>query len=126
MADARDFLPEAGPPSAGKSLGRVMNDLDQALQTVEPRPAVYVVVSADENYWYKGACRDLVRRLKDHRAGRVAHTKNRRPLGLAYFEYGQSYEAALKREKFLKSGVGRHWLHDRLQARVAEWQTQGT
>ena len=97
-------------------------DLDQAIEAVEPRAAAYVLSPANGHYLYKGSCRNLVERLKDHRAGRVAHTRNLRPLQLVHFEYCTDFAEARRREIFLKSGMGREWL----KARVAERQTQRT
>jgi putative endonuclease len=96
--------------------------VDEAVADVEGRPAAYVLRGASGDYLYKGSCRDLVERLKNHRAGRVAHTKNRRPLNLVYHEYFASYTEARKRELFFKTGAGREFV----AARVAERQTQQT
>ena len=85
-------------------------DLEKAIHAAEPKPAAYVLASADGTYRYKGSCRNLAKRLKDHRAGRVSHTKNRRPLMLLHFEYFPDYSAAHRRELYLKSGAGREWL----------------
>ena len=73
---------------------------------MEERPEAYVVGPTDKALLYKGACRNLVSRLADHRAGRVSRTKNHRPLYLFYFEYCDDYTQALKREKFFKTGAG--------------------
>lgn len=101
-------------------------DLDEAILCARGEPAAYVLLSATGEYLYKGACRDLVERLKDHRAGRVAHTKNRRPLRLVHVDYVADYTEARQRENWLKSGIGRKWLKQELEARVAKWQTQRT
>jgi putative endonuclease len=85
-------------------------DLDTAIADVEPQCAAYVLLAADGAYLYKGSCRNLCERLKDHRAGRASHTKNRRPLRLVHFEYFASYSEALAREKYFKTGTGRDWL----------------
>ena len=84
--------------------------LDEAIDAVEPRPAAYVLRGAAADYLYKGSCRDLVKRLKDHRAGRVSRTRNRRPLRLVHFEYCPDYTNARKQENWLKSGAGRKFL----------------
>ena len=73
----------------------------------------------DGLYLYKGSARNLVERLKDHRAGRVSRTKNHRPLTLVYYQYFDDYTAARKQELFLKSGQGRAWL----KAHLASQQT---
>jgi len=101
-------------------------DLDGAIAAAEPLPAAYVLAGATGPDLYKGSCRNLCQRLKDHRAGRVAHTKNWRPLRLVYYEYCADYTLARQRENWLKSGQGRAWLKKELTARVAEWQTQRT
>ena len=85
-------------------------DLDTAIDQVEDKPAAYVLLGADGAYLYKGACRNLKERLKDHRAGRSSRTKNRRPLTLVHYEYCETYSEALKREKYYKSRFGRTWL----------------
>lgn len=89
-------------------------DLDSAIERAEERPAAYVVASADGCYLYKGSGRNLRERLKDHRAGRVSRTKNRRPLTLVYKEYFDAYTEARRKELFLKSGQGRAWLKGQL------------
>lgn len=98
-------------------------DIDNSIDHLEERPAVYVLRGKSErNYLYKGSCRNLPKRLRDHRAGRVSKTKNKKPLELVYFEYCNNYTEARKRENFFKTGKGREFL----KARVAEWQTQRT
>jgi len=90
-------------------------NLDEPIGALGNYPAAYVLRGSDGSYLYKGACRNLAKRLRDHRAGRVSCTKNRRPLTLVYREECSDYSAALKREKFLKSGQGRKWLNDYLK-----------
>ena len=87
-----------------------MMTLDEAIVSAEERPAAYVLLSADGAYRYKGSCRDLAARLKDHRAGRVSRTKNHRPLTLLHVEYFEAFTQARKRENYFKSGAGRDWL----------------
>ncbi|MEI6148224.1 MAG: GIY-YIG nuclease family protein, partial [bacterium] len=114
---------------AEKSLDRKadskLTELDHAIECTEARPAVYVLMQITGGPLYKGSCRDLVERLKDHRAGRVSRTKNQRPLALVHHEYFGTFTEARQKENFLKSGQGREWLKQHL-ARVAKWQTQGT
>jgi putative endonuclease len=103
--------------------------LDAAIHAAPELSAAYVLQATAAPYLYKGACRNLCQRLKDHRAGRVSRTKNRRPLELVYCETFPSFAEARRRELFWKSGAGRAWLKEKLQtqdARVVERQTQGT
>jgi len=81
-------------------------------------PAAYVLMSADGVYPYKGSCRDLDKRQADHAAGRVSHTKNRRPLRLIHCEFFGTYTDARRRENWFKTGAGR----DFIRARLAELQ----
>ena len=117
MADTRDFLPEAGPPLAEKSL-----DAGYGCMEVESKAAAYVIAGDGGRYLYKGSTRDMVARWSEHAAGRVARTRSRQPLKLVYVEYFETYTEARRRELFFKTGVGRAYI----KARVVEWQTQGT
>ena len=99
-------------------------NLDEAIRQAAAQPAAYVLLADRGEYLYKGACRNLQERLKDHRAGRVAHTRSRRPLTMLHFEYCESFTAARKLERYFKSGVGRAFLKN--LARVVEGQTQRT
>jgi putative endonuclease len=101
--------------------GEQMN-LDEAIESVNPMPAAYVLRGAVGAYLYKGSCRNLVERMRDHRAGRVARTKNRRPLSLVYYEVFDTYGDARRRELSFKTGRGREVIN----ARVVEWQTHQT
>ena len=87
--------------------------LDEIIQTLEHRPAAYVLLSADGTYRYKGSTHDLVERVMQHKTGKVSRTKNRRPLRLLHFEYFENYTDARKRELYFKSGAGREWLKRR-------------
>lgn len=80
-------------------------NLDEAITSVKSRPVAYVLLSGEGAYRYKGSCRNLVDRLKDHQADRVSKTKNRRPLRLLHFEYFENYTDARKRELYFKSGA---------------------
>jgi len=94
----------------------VKSPLPEAIRSLEQRSAAYVLLGSDGKYLYKGACRNLPERLKSHHAGNCPRTRNRRPLSLFYFEYCDTYEAALKKERYLKSGHGRAWLKRRMSS----------
>jgi putative endonuclease len=123
MADARDFPPLADPPTAEKSTKQRCSVKPEG--GLKPNPGVYVLLGGDGVYMYKGSARDLRKRISDHGQGRVARTRNLRPLQLIHFEYTVDYTEARRRENWLKSGQGRQWLKTNF-ARVAKWQTQGT
>ena len=61
---------------------------------------------------------------KEHQEGRVTWTASRRPVNLIYFEEFETEAEAVKREKDLKTGFGRKWLHKEL-IRVASRQAGG-
>jgi putative endonuclease len=122
MADTRDFLPEAGPPWAEKSQ---MKNTFYRMEQLKTTAGAYVILGSENTYMYKGCARDLRKRVSDHVLGRVARTRNRRPLNVLHVEYTSNYTEARRRENWLKSGQGRKWLKDKY-AWVVEWQTQGT
>ena len=92
---------------------------------LKSRVGAYVLLGRDGVYMYKGSARDIRKRVIDHLQGRVARTRNQRPLKLIHVEYSANYTEARRRENWLKSGQGRKWLKTNF-AWVAEWQTQGT
>ena len=64
---------------------------------------VYILASRSRNAIYVGMCRDLRRRLEQHRARAVeAHTAKYRVDILVYFEVHQTLEEALVRERRIK------------------------
>ena len=69
----------------------------------------YVIECADGSF-YKGFTDNLLRRYQQHCNGTGAeYTKIHKPKQLFYWEMHYSEEAALQREKYLKSGIGREW-----------------
>ena len=74
----------------------------------------YVLQSLKDNNLYIGWTNDLKNRYEKHRNGKVDSTKYRLPLELIYYEACLSKEAALKREKYFKTGFGRRFLKNRL------------
>src|ERR1051325_99069 len=91
-------------------VARSAMELSEVIINTSRRPATYVVGPANGSYLYKGSARDLQQRLKDHHAGRVSRTKNRKPLHLLFFRYFETYAEARAFENYLKSGLGREWL----------------
>jgi len=75
---------------------------------------VYVLQSLKDKDLYIGMTEDVVRREKDHYAGKVESTRNRRPLKLIYYECYLDEDDAKGREKFLKSGSGHRFLKKQL------------
>ncbi len=76
---------------------------------------VYVIQSKKDNQFYTGFTRDLENRIREHNAGRVPSTKERGPFELVYYEVCLNEQDGLAREKYLKSGMGKRYLKNRLR-----------
>jgi putative endonuclease len=76
---------------------------------------VYVLKSDLDNQWYTGFTENLKSRIEDHNAGRVSSTKLRKPFQIIYSEACLNKYDALAREKYLKSGMGKRFLKNRLK-----------
>jgi len=76
---------------------------------------VYVLLSLKTGEWYIGSTRDLRKRISSHNHGDNIATKGARPWKLIYAELGLNREDARAREKYLKSGMGRRYLKNRMK-----------
>ena len=79
---------------------------------------VYVIRSKSRKYLYIGLSNDLVRRFAQHQEGKSQTTRAYRPFELVYSERFISRLAARKREKYLKSGIGKEWVRRNFSDRV--------
>jgi len=68
---------------------------------------VYVLQSQKNHRLYTGSTDDIQRRLFEHNAGKSKATQNTRPFKLLHFEQFETRSEAIRRERFLKTGVGR-------------------
>ena len=75
---------------------------------------VYVLKSMKDDNLYTGFTDNLRKRLIKHNAGKVFSTKSRRPLRCIYTEVCLNDEDAKAREKYLKTGIGKRFLKQRL------------
>ena len=64
---------------------------------------IYILLSKKDNGLYVGCSTNVDERIKSHNYGKVASTKNRRPLTLIYKESFDDKTGAFNRERFLKS-----------------------
>jgi putative endonuclease len=71
---------------------------------------VYVLRSSSCGNLYKGFCSDLQKRLSEHNAGKTKSIKASIPWKIIYYETFDSIDAAISREKYLKSAAGRRFL----------------
>lgn len=76
----------------------------------------YVLHSEKDKKMYTGFTKNLKLRFEQHEKGRVKSTKNRRPLKLIYYEACINQEDATKREKYLKTYLGKMFLKNRLKS----------
>lgn len=74
----------------------------------------YVLESLKDNNLYIGWTDDLKERFLKHQKSKVKSTKYRGLLQLIYYEACLSKKAAIKREKYFKTGFGRRFLKNRL------------
>ena len=66
--------------------------------------------------FYVGYTKDLKLRFDQHKKGMVVSTKERRPLELIYYEACLNQRDATHWEKYLKTYLGKQFLHNRLKS----------
>lgn len=76
---------------------------------------VYIIKSKIANFYYKGFCSNLEKRLKDHNSGITKSNKAYKPFDLIYYEECFTKEEALAKEKYWKSASGRRYLKDKIK-----------
>ncbi|GAA4204150.1 hypothetical protein GCM10022289_21560 [Pedobacter jeongneungensis] len=74
----------------------------------------YVIKSLHFDYFYKGHCEDLDKRLKEHNAGKTKSNKAYLPFIIFYYEEFPTRDEAIKREKYFKSASGRRYLKNKM------------
>ena len=75
----------------------------------------YILKSEKSDRLYTGSTNDLRKRFKEHNSGRSAHTAKRGPYKLIYYEACNNEDDARTREKYLKTGMGKRYIHNRLK-----------
>ena len=76
---------------------------------------VYVLQTQKSNRWYSGFTADLRKRFNQHTEGESRYTQKRGPYQLIYYEACLNEEDAKSRELYLKSGMGKRYLNNRLK-----------
>lgn len=71
---------------------------------------VYAIKSIIKNYIYVGMTNDLKRRVHQHNSGLNKTTKPYKPFELILCENYKTRLQARRREKYLKSGIGKEYL----------------
>ena len=70
----------------------------------------YVVRSKNRPYVYKGHCKDLEKRIREHNNGMTKSLRPFIPVELVYHERFDSLKDAINREKYFKTAAGRRFL----------------
>lgn len=76
---------------------------------------VYIIRSLKTGLLYTGSTVDLRKRFKEHNSNLSTYTKNRGPFELIYYEASRNSSDARVREKYLKSGMGKRYVKNRLK-----------
>ena len=79
---------------------------------------IYVLKSHRDGRSYVGSGADVEERLRRHNRGDYRYTKGHRPWSVVYRESYAARPEAVKRERFLKSGVGRKQLKELLLSQI--------
>ncbi len=77
---------------------------------------VYVLKNKIDSTRYIGQTHNLHIRLKQHNDCKVKSTKSKSPWFIAYYEEYSTRQEAINRELYLKSGIGRGWLDNKLNS----------
>lgn len=76
---------------------------------------IYVLKNRKNANFYTGVTNNLRQRLEQHNNGLVFSTKYLRPLQLVYFEGCLNKNDAYRREKYLKTGMGKRYIKNRIR-----------
>lgn len=76
---------------------------------------VYMLESQKDSGWYIGYTRDHRKRISEHNHRLSKSTRPRVPFKLLYYEACLDESDAMAREKYLKTGMGRRFLKNRLK-----------
>lgn len=76
---------------------------------------MYILESQKDSGWYIGYTGDLRKRISEHNRKLSKSTKPRTPFRLLYYEACLNETDAKAREKYLKTGMGRRFLKNRLK-----------
>jgi putative endonuclease len=75
---------------------------------------VYVIKSKIANFYYKGFCKNLSKRLSEHNSKMTKSNKAYAPFDIIYYEKCFSIEEAFKKEKYWKTAAGRRYLKNKM------------
>ena len=67
----------------------------------------YIIQSEVDGSLYKGHCKNIEIRLKQHNAGKTKSIKSKIPFKIIYTEESESRDESITREKYFKTAAGR-------------------
>ena len=76
---------------------------------------VYILQSVSSKRFYTGYTSNLRKRFLEHNSSKSVYTRKRGPYKLIYYEACIDEEDAKSRELYLKSGVGKRYVRNRLK-----------
>lgn len=76
---------------------------------------VYLLLSERTGEWYIGSTKNMQKRILNHNSAKNRSTKHAILWRLIYCEISLNKQDARSREKYLKSGLGRRYLKNRLK-----------
>lgn len=85
------------------------------MNPVRPWYYTYVLKSKKTGEFYTGTTANIKERIVMHNKGYVTSTKYKRPLNLIYFEASLNKDDAFRRERYLKTGMGKRYIRIRLK-----------
>jgi putative endonuclease len=80
---------------------------------------VYVLIN-NKGQFYTGCTSDLKKRITQHNSGQSQFTSHHGPYELIYYEACVNIKDAYTREKYLKSGMGKRYIKNRLKEYLHE------
>jgi len=80
------------------------------MSPVRPLYYTYVLKSIETGELYTGATKNVEKRFAEHNDGLVRSTKHKRPLNLIYYEACLNKDDAFRRERYLKTGMGKRYI----------------
>ncbi|MEK7575688.1 MAG: GIY-YIG nuclease family protein [Patescibacteria group bacterium] len=76
---------------------------------------IYIIKSRKNGKLYTGLTNDLRKRFNQHNENKSTWTKKKGPWDLIYYEACLNEEDAGSREKYLKTGMGKRYVKNRLK-----------
>lgn len=87
------------------------------------RPFHYIYVLRNKTNFYTGCTSDLSKRMKEHLSGKSNYTKKGNDHTLVYYEACLNKDDAYRRERYLKTGMGKRYIKNRIAGFLQEGLT---